>query len=127
MHHVKENHVPQRTVPEGHTVEIDHLRYAKGAHNRRRGVPTKFDSPVVPEEARPAHELRARGYQLDPIGGMTRVLIRDSDARVVAAGVAHCAVPDRTRNVPGDNFNRRLGRTIALGRALKELETGSRA
>ena len=48
-----------------------------------------------------------------PAGGRTAVRVETSDG-CVAEGVAECS--------PRDNYCRRLGREIALGRALKELE-----
>jgi hypothetical protein len=46
-------------------------------------------------------------------GGSTIALIYDDVNDIeVARGVAECS--------PGDNFNRRLGREIALGRAIKK-------
>jgi len=46
-------------------------------------------------------------------GGLTLVEILGENDVVVAAGIATCR--------PDENYNRRLGRTIALGRALKHL------
>lgn len=65
-------------------------------------------------------------YPAEPKGGTTVVEIvspkLDDDGEVVevvviAVGKANCS--------PRDNYNRRLGRTIALGRALKSLKNGS--
>lgn len=54
-----------------------------------------------------------------PRGGKTfAYLYRDSDDALVAVGEARCS--------PLDNYNKRLGRTIALGRALAELDTKAR-
>lgn len=47
-------------------------------------------------------------------GGTTRVELFDPDGEFpLAEGVARCS--------PRDNYNKRLGRTIALGRAIKML------
>lgn len=47
-------------------------------------------------------------------GGRTVVFIRYSDGLTAAKGEAVCSSKD--------NYNRKLGLTIALGRAMKELE-----
>jgi len=44
-------------------------------------------------------------------GGYTRVDILDENGAIVSTGWAHCH--------PSDNYNRKLGHEIALGRALK--------
>lgn len=50
---------------------------------------------------------------LGPKGGETEARVYGPDDSLVAIGVAVCH--------PSDNFSRRLGRSIALGRALKQL------
>lgn len=52
-------------------------------------------------------------------GGVTTVDIGTEDGPV-ARGYAYCRPDDEVG--PGDQFNRKLGTRIALGRALKELE-----
>ena len=73
-------------------------------------------------EATPAVET-AEGIRLPnwehrivPTGGVTRVEITwpDDPEKLLATGVAYCC--DR------DNYNRKLGLTIAVGRARKALE-----
>lgn len=48
------------------------------------------------------------------VHGRTTAFVQKDDGDVVAEGVAWCGIHDQ--------FNRRLGRTIALGRALKKME-----
>ena len=51
-----------------------------------------------------------------PTGGATRVRIScpDNPETIIATGIAYCS--------NRDNYNRKLGLTIAIGRALKQLE-----
>lgn len=56
--------------------------------------------------------------QISPRGGATCAIIVDAEGREVAHGHAICH--------PSDNFNKSLERTIALGRALRELEIARR-
>jgi len=51
--------------------------------------------------------------ELDPHGGMTEVEVYDFDTQQSYKGVAYCSVKD--------NYCRKLGVKIALGRALKKL------
>jgi len=48
---------------------------------------------------------------LDPRGGETVASVFDTDGNLVASGVACCHAKD--------NYSKRIGRAIALGRALK--------
>lgn len=52
--------------------------------------------------------------EVDPKGGMTHVGVYKGD-ELVAEATAECSVKD--------NYDKRLGTTIALGRALKELRS----
>lgn len=51
---------------------------------------------------------------VDPKGGKTIARIIDSEGNLISEGYAICR--------PDEQFNRRLGRTIALGRALSVLD-----
>ena len=55
-------------------------------------------------------------FELDPRGGETVASVFDADGNLVASGVACCHAKD--------NYSKRIGRAISLGRALKQLETG---
>lgn len=63
-----------------------------------------------PDEVR---EAREQGWTLLPNAGKTLVDICDEDGNPLATGMAVCG--------KNDNFNKTIGRDIALGRALKEL------
>lgn len=83
---------------------------------RREPIPMKLEDGTV---IRVRHE-RISGPSEKPgkvvlfaKGGRTVVEILGEDGTPVVSGVAVCS--------PLDNYNRRLGRTIALGRAQKEL------
>ena len=81
--------------PEGARVRVNHFRRAVGA-----------------ELTAPAYVLRQLGFEPDGRGGVTVVSVQTSDGRE-SIGVARCA--------DTDNFSRRRGRDIALGRALDGL------
>jgi hypothetical protein len=53
-------------------------------------------------------------------GGSTEVTIKDADGLVAATAVSYCRPDDP--DGPGDQFNRKLGLRIALGRAVKKLQ-----
>jgi hypothetical protein len=52
-------------------------------------------------------------YELDPHGGMTEVEVYDFDAQQSYVGIAVCK--------GCENYNKKLGVKIALGRALKKM------
>lgn len=91
-----------RLRDEGYAVHVSHRRLVEGL-------------PGLTTRAR-LQELRAlapgRGLAFTPKGGETRVWIERDGLH--AAGIAHCSAED--------NFSRRRGLEIALGRALKMLE-----
>jgi len=82
-------------VPEGLEVRISHLRLTDVGFNTKAAA-------------------KEHGYTLSPKGGMTVVRLCDpATGEMRATGIAICSLHD--------NYNRRLGRTIATGRAIKEL------
>lgn len=85
-----------RELPEGFTVKYRHER-------DEAFIPPRFDR---------FDELGA--VSVSPKGGKTEAFIFDSKGNEVATGEAVCR--------PDENFDKALGRTIALGRALQELE-----
>jgi hypothetical protein len=91
----------KRQLPEGATVKIKHFR--------RVGDGSEDDKLKTP------HEIRVEGLTANPHGGRTEVTITTTDGRE-ALGVADVYYRD--------NFSRSLGRQIATGRALKELDGG---
>lgn len=65
----------------------------------------------------PSYDIKKEGLTkfMDPRGGITRVRLYDPKTKdILAEGVAHCS--DR------DNYSKKLGRLIATGRAMKQLE-----
>lgn len=91
-----------RELPEGYTVEYEHWR--------RR----------LSDGARVLANHPAAGMEtdtVDPRGGKTVARVLDGDGAEVAVGEALC--------LDTDNYDRRVGRAIALGRALLLLQ-GSR-
>lgn len=89
-------------VPEGLEVKFSHLRLAEGSPALEGGT-----------NLRSMRELREAKLPVSAKGGRTLASILDGE-KVVATGVAQCNAKDP--------FNYRIGRDIALGRAIKELE-----
>lgn len=101
-------------IPDGATVSYEQYRYRAGDPEVYtaldfRGRLEKGNPPLRPEE-----HMREDGIPLDPRGGVTVARLTDDETGVILGhGEAWCS--------PWDNFNRKLGKTIALGRALKQL------
>lgn len=87
-----------RTLPEGFKIKVTHMRYAA--------------SGILAGTSR---ELKERGVPIDPKGGWTRAFIYTPNGNIASYALALCS--------PKDNFCRRIGRTIAVGRALANLPT----
>lgn len=116
---------------------IDHLK-SRGykvnvRHERPILVPIRgtrpLDGPTTPEGDEVGfgtrYELeRLRGTTPEAFfgmkGGATGVTVKDASGLVAATGRAYCRPDDEFG--PGDQFNRKLGLRIALGRAVKKLE-----
>lgn len=83
-------------LPDGYKVKYRHRRLAAGSGHY-------------------IDELAHGSFPIAPAakGGETEAKVYDPDDSVVAIGVATCH--------ERDNFSRRIGRDIALGRALKRL------
>lgn len=94
-------------LPSGLTARFTHLRHPVGISGTM-----KIAWPVLLLSGR---ELREQGYAISPVGGVTVCNIVNEAGESVAGGVAKCC--DR------DNFNKRIGRDISLGRALKNLHS----
>lgn len=84
-----------RELPEGYTVRYKHF------HGPARHAPPWCLSD-------------ADRWGTVVLGHSTTAVIFDPEGRAMAGGLAMCR--------PEDQFSKRLGRTIALGRALKQLE-----
>ncbi len=63
-------------------------------------------------EPRSLHEIRASGWDIFPLGGTTIAEVYQGED-LIATGQAVCSNKD--------NYSKKIGRQIALGRALKEL------
>lgn len=81
-------------LPEGYRVKYRHRRLTTGGVDYATGN---------------AHGM----FAMSPKGGETEAKVYGPDDSVVAIGTATCH--------PRDNFNKRIARDIALGRALKQL------
>lgn len=84
----------KRELPEGYTVKYLH----------RHGV-----GRIAPRWCLVGFDHLSPVYH----GHSTQAVVFDPDGNIAAKGVAMCR--------PEDQFSKRLGRTIALGRALKKL------
>jgi hypothetical protein len=96
-------------LPDGRIAKVFHLRLYTGYANPEYGAAmAEWEN----KEKRPYSKNR-KGLVPLTKGGKTvvQVLDRYDQEHIVAEGKAYCH--------PGDNYNRRLGVQIALGRALK--------
>lgn len=77
----------------------------------RRVIDNCDEGPyVLTKEIRVAIRAGAMGMTVSPRGGETYVALVDGHDRIVVEGFARCS--------PKDNYVRKIGRAIALGRAL---------
>jgi hypothetical protein len=60
------------------------------------------------------NSISSERWELSPRGGSTTIELTTPDKTVTVIGKSVCSLED--------NFNRKVGNSIALGRALKELE-----
>lgn len=121
-------------IPEGYVAKVYHYRFAEedvipvidafddwqalieleGARSeaaqaaKRRYMVMRDGIPLHPATEKPSE------YGVSPTGGRTDAVLYDADGNEVAKGVAPCSIHD--------NFNRRIGWMIAVGRALEQLE-----
>lgn len=63
----------------------------------------------------PVQKLMGKAFELSPHGGSTTIELTTPDKQYNVFGKSVCSLED--------NFNRKVGNSIALGRALKQLET----
>jgi len=105
--------------PKGPALEIDDLRargYAVHVTHRRNYYDAHLGRRAYKAATR--HEAENLGfatYAVCPTGGSTEVSIYDAGLGVQVFGSAYCS--------DADNFNRRLGLRMALGRALSAFES----
>jgi hypothetical protein len=85
------------TLPEGCKVHITHFR----RYEETPFYMTRFDASF-------------EGFKVLPTGGATEALILDEENNPLAIGLADCS--------PRDAFNKKIGRDIAVGRAVKQLK-----
>jgi len=82
-------------VPDGVEVRVSHLRLTDAGYNTKK-------------------QAKEHGYTISTCGGMTVARLLDpATEEIRAVGIAICRADE--------NYNKRLGRTIAIGRAIKEL------
>lgn len=101
-------------IPEGHTAEFEHMRLRTGWNHY-----VATDGKIDPD-ARPGMSDYVRpqdGYSVESKGGVTMCKIKDAEGNVVSMGESRCHT--------NDNFNKRIGRDISLGRALKRLRVSA--
>lgn len=90
-------------LPAGYTCRYQHLRDFPWRTNQFATVPFRTTG-----------DLKRRGLSPATKGGMTVCHVYDPSGEHVLSAWAHCN--------PKDNFNRKIGRQIALGRAVKAVE-----
>jgi hypothetical protein len=80
-------------------------------------VKYKYDRDIVKRERKTLLSDNVI-FELASKGGTTTATIYDQDGNMAARGFARCR--------PDEQFNKRLGKLISLGRALKALEERSK-
>lgn len=100
---------------DGYDIRIDHYRLSEAEMRLAKGCTPGGWVSAAPHAVKSVTELRAEGKTIAPCGGTTvaEVYAADVDGEPLATGIAVCS--------PHDNFNKKIGRAIATGRALKEL------
>lgn len=91
------------SLPDGYKAYVTHFRRFRG----RMEFLTRFDAMNEGIEEPPM-----------PSGGATEATIVDPEGNIVAADYALCSYRD--------NYNKKLGRNIAIGRALKNMSIPSK-
>lgn len=105
------------TLPPGTEVRYTHLRYPRDFIDQGFEFnPPPYDHTPGNVEIRlfPTDQLAKQGREPHPCGGKTIARILREDGTVLAEGEARCC--------PRDSFNRKVGRQISLGRALKKVQ-----
>ena len=108
----------KRELPDGHTVRYTHYRLVELAADPAnyetldKYLEDNFHVTRLTDEVRKlVSDDEARVLEW---GGETLATVRDPDGEIVARASAYCNLTDQ--------FNKKLGRIISLGRALKDLE-----
>lgn len=100
-----------RSIPEGAKVRFSHGRRVDGdwgEWHRKKENWGRWD----PEHTTDGHRTHTSS-EISPFGGRTVCMITLADGKEIH-GVAECSRKD--------GYNKKIGRDIALGRALKRLE-----
>lgn len=110
---------PKLNLPDGYTAIIHHLRLTRldAEMMRENGERLKErEDAVLPVNMhrvlRKVEEIKRMGWEVSSHGGYTYAMIL-KDGEEVARGETWCS--------PFDPFNRKIGRDIALGRALTQV------
>ena len=115
-----------RVLPDKYEVEFEHRRLTPEdvIHGRQQYARGVYDYQTwlgrISRLSLPAKIMKEEGMQVSPNGGMTMCFVKvkdvpeDQDDNLRLVTFAVCSVHD--------NFNRKKGRDISLGRALKQLE-----
>lgn len=93
-------------------IRIDHFRLSEYWAKRAREWDSRLWAGTAVKVCESVTAIRAAGRVISPCGGLTVAQIYDGE-KLIAEGTALCS--------PDDNFNKKIGRAIATGRALKEL------
>ena len=115
-----------RVLPDKYKVEFEHHRLTPEdvRHGRQEYARGVYDYQTwlsrIHRLAQPAHKMKKESRSISPNGGVTFCFIKikdvpeDQDDNLRLLTFATCSVHD--------NFNKKKGRDISLGRALKQLE-----
>lgn len=105
----------QQLREEGFEVHVSHGRLTHTEYDKAMDALAFGDRDFRPRTA-PSFAIREVGLTPEPCGGVTTVQIfsgEDEERQLLAEGIARCN--------PLDNYDRKKGTTIALGRAMKVL------
>lgn len=97
-----------RLREQGYKIRVTHFRYAE---DRRSGLAVLKSRREI-DEANSGQRLVPKPFTILPNGGKVEVEIESPDGKKVSAS-SHCSQLD--------NFKRKVGTTMAFGRAVKQL------
>lgn len=105
--------MPLKDIPAARKIEILRALGWKIKVQHMRPLVGQEDLPYEIGSFWRKHEL-VRGEEFSSKGGWTHVKITNPDNGLSCNGLAFCS--------PKDNFSKKIGLNIALGRALKEID-----
>ena len=117
-----------RVLPEKYEVEFEHRRLspddvASGRREYKRGV---YDYQTwlsrITRRTEPAHVMKKKGQQISANGGITYCFVRLKEEHVPEDETDNLRLVTFAVCSVHDNFSKKKGRDISLGRALKQLE-----